>query len=149
MALEAGVDMSMVPSVGLNFSKSAIVAQLTIIHYYFQDYTFSDDLYELAQEDPSIRKIVEASTERILKVKYDLGLFTNPYVSNLSNPNIPTVLMATIHIEGPVFLHFGIMPAGQVGSKADRSLSESAVRESLTLLKNENNALPLAAQVFF
>lgn len=101
MALEAGVDMSMVPS----------------------DYTFSDDLYELAQEDPSIRKIVEASTERILKVKYDLGLFTNPYVSNLSNPNIPTV-----------------------GSKADRSLSESAVRESLTLLKNENNALPLAAQ---
>jgi beta-glucosidase-like glycosyl hydrolase len=34
---------------------------------------------------------VDKSTERILKIKYDLGLFTNPYASNLSNPNIATV----------------------------------------------------------
>ncbi|ELR17827.1 xylosidase [Acanthamoeba castellanii str. Neff] len=100
MALLAGVDMSMVPS----------------------DYSFSDDLFALVQEDASIRAIVDKSTERILKIKYDLGLFTNPYASNLSNPNIATV-----------------------GSKSDRLMSENVVRESLTLLRNQDNALPLSA----
>jgi beta-glucosidase-like glycosyl hydrolase len=38
---------------------------------------------------------VDKSTERILKIKYDLGLFTNPYASNLSNPNIATVRLHT------------------------------------------------------
>jgi hypothetical protein len=58
---------------------------------WLQDYSFSDDLFTLAQEDASIRAIVDKSTERILKIKYDLGLFTNPFASNLSNPNIATV----------------------------------------------------------
>ncbi len=63
-----------------------------------QDYSFSDDLFTLAQEDATIRAIVDKSTERILKIKYDLGLFTNPYASNLSNPNI-----ATVRLPPPLF----------------------------------------------
>ena len=36
---------------------------------------------------------------------------------------------------------------GQVGSKSDRLMSENVVRESLTLLRNQDNALPLSGAV--
>ncbi len=57
-------------------------------------------------------------------MKYDLGLFSNPYYSNMSNPNIATV-----------------------GSSEDIKVSVDTVRESLTLLQNVNSTLPLDAKV--
>jgi hypothetical protein len=71
-----------------------------------QDYSFSDDLFALAQEDASIRAIVDKSTERILKIKYDLGLFTNPFASNLSNPNIATVRLPALLMSKPNLMAF-------------------------------------------
>jgi beta-glucosidase len=60
---------------------------------------------------------VDDAVKRILRIKYRLNLFGNPY----SN--------ATLR--------------GQIRSDAHRAVARQAVRESLVLLKNSNNALPL------
>ncbi|MGL1902854.1 MAG: glycoside hydrolase family 3 C-terminal domain-containing protein [Fibrobacterales bacterium] len=61
---------------------------------------------------------INDAVKRILLMKYRLDLFENPWVKRE--------------------LH------SQVGSAAHRDLARQAVRESLVLLKNENNALPLS-----
>ena len=67
--------------------------------------------------DVSLERIDDA-VRRILTVKFKLGLFENPH------PN-------------PDYLDL-------VGSDEHRELARQAVRESLVLLKNEGNTLPLA-----
>lgn len=61
---------------------------------------------------------VDDAVRRILSAKFALGLFEHPY----ADKNLADV----------------------VGSAQHRDLARQAVRESLVLLKNENNALPLA-----
>ncbi|MGL1936358.1 MAG: glycoside hydrolase family 3 C-terminal domain-containing protein [Fibrobacterales bacterium] len=61
---------------------------------------------------------INDAVKRILMMKYRLGLFENPWVKRE--------------------LH------SQVGNSAHRDLARQAVRESLVLLKNENNALPIS-----
>ncbi len=68
--------------------------------------------------DVAIERIDEA-VAAILRVKFELGLFERPY----GDP----ALQAT------------------VGSDAHRALARDAVAQTLVLLKNENGALPLAA----
>ena len=96
MAVMAGIDMSMVPN----------------------DYSFSDDLIALVKEGKVPMSRIDEATGRILKVKYDLGLFENPM------PN--DALKAAF------------------GSNDSRKVSLEAARETMTLLKNDNNILPLA-----
>ena len=60
---------------------------------------------------------IDDAVRRILTVKYELGLFIHPF-------------------SDPSFAH-------AVGSAAHRKLARQAVRESLVLLRNENNALPI------
>jgi beta-glucosidase len=95
LAVLAGIDMSMVPS----------------------DYSFSDLLVQLVKEGrvPTVR--IDEAVRRILRLKFDLGLFENPTLS------APTTSFATAE---------------------SRQVSLQAARESMTLLKNENNLLPLA-----
>lgn len=96
MAINAGIDMSMVPL----------------------DYSFADFLIELVKEKKVPMTRIDESVRRILKVKYDLGLFENPMPSQSARNN------------------FGKPEYAQV--------SLQAARESLTLLKNDNNILPLS-----
>jgi len=96
MAIMAGIDMSMVPL----------------------SYSFSDNLIALVEEKqvPIVR--IDDAVRRILRVKFELGLFENamPDKSLLAN--------------------FGKSEYPQVALEA--------ARESLVLLKNEDNILPLA-----
>jgi beta-glucosidase len=95
IAIMAGIDMSMVPS----------------------DYSFSDLLYQLVREGAVPMSRIDESVKRILRLKFQLGLFDHP-VSPASSPQ-------------------------GVGAPESRLVSLQAARESITLLKNENNLLPL------
>ncbi len=96
MAIMAGIDMSMVPS----------------------DYSFSDNLVALVKENQVPVSRIDEAVRRILRVKFELGLFENA----MPNPSL----------------------AVMVGSSESREVSLQAARESMTLLKNENDILPLA-----
>ena len=96
LAVMAGIDMSMVPN----------------------DYSFADHLLELVKEGAVPQTRIDEAVRRILRVKYELGLFENPgpnasLKSNFARPE-------------------------------SRQVSLEAARESITLLKNANNLLPLA-----
>ncbi|PYT10193.1 MAG: hypothetical protein DMF60_00860 [Acidobacteria bacterium] len=95
LAILAGIDMSMVPS----------------------DYSFSDLLVQLVKEGRVPMSRIDEAVRRILRLKFDLGLFENPTLS---------------------------APMTSFGTSESRQVSLQAARESMTLLKNENNLLPLA-----
>src|SRR5438876_211522 len=96
MAIMAGIDMSMVPL----------------------DYSFSDHLIALVKEGAVPQSRIDEAVRRILKVKFELGLFDNP----MPNPALKS----------------------KVGLPESRQASLQAARESMTLLKNTNNLLPLS-----
>jgi beta-glucosidase len=96
LAILAGVDMSMVPT----------------------DYRFSDLLLQLVQEGQVPEARINEAVRRILTLKYQLGLFTDPLR--------------------------GVDANTKLGSPESRQASLAAAQESITLLKNENRALPLA-----
>ena len=95
LAILAGIDMSMVPS----------------------DYSFSDLLVQLVKEGRVPISRIDEAVRRILRLKFDLGLFENPTLS---------------------------APMTSFGTAESRQVSLQAARESMTLLKNENNLLPLS-----
>src|SRR2546421_11518630 len=96
LAIMAGIDMSMVPS----------------------DYSFSDNLIALVKEGAVPQSRIDEAVRRILKVKFELGLFENP----MPNPALKS----------------------KVGLAESRQASLQAARESMTLLKNTDNLLPLS-----
>jgi beta-glucosidase len=95
MAIMAGNDMSMVPL----------------------SYSFSDNLIALVKEKQVPMTRIDDAVRRILRVKFELGLFENAMpdkslLANFGRPEYPQVAL-------------------------------EAARESLVLLKNDNNILPL------
>src|SRR5467141_4071382 len=82
------------------------------------DYSFSNLLLELAQEGKVPMSRIDEAVRRILTVKHQLGLFDDPLR--------------------------GIDSKTAIGSAESRQVSLEAARESITLLKNENHALPLS-----
>jgi len=95
IAVNAGVDMSMVP----------------------YDYSFYTYLIELAKEGKVPMWRINEAVHRILKLKYETGLFERP----VGNPD-----------DYPKY-----------GSEEFRAVSLQAATEAITLLKNTNNVLPL------
>ncbi|GBE28098.1 periplasmic beta-glucosidase precursor [bacterium BMS3Bbin03] len=95
MAVMAGVDMSMVPL----------------------DFSFYNDLLELVRNGEVPKSRVDEAVTRILKVKYELGLFEHPYPD-------PT---------------FG----ERFACKEFQQTNLQAAQESITLLKNIDGVLPL------
>jgi beta-glucosidase len=73
---------------------------------------------ELVKEKKIAMSRIDDAVRRILTVKYELGLFENKY----SDKNL----------------------TAEVGSKEHRQVAREAVQQSLVLLKNENNILPLS-----
>lgn len=96
MAINAGIDMSMVP----------------------YSYSFSDTLTALVKEKKVPMTRIDDAVRRILRVKYELGLFENPMPKPALKSNFGKPEYADVSLE--------------------------AARESLVLLKNNNNILPLA-----
>ncbi|HKQ52794.1 MAG TPA: glycoside hydrolase family 3 N-terminal domain-containing protein [Pyrinomonadaceae bacterium] len=96
MAVMAGIDMSMVPS----------------------DYSFADHLIALVKEGKVPVSRINEAVRRILKVKFELGLFENPMPDPALKANF--------------------------GTNASRDVSLQAARESMTLLKNDGALLPLS-----
>src|SRR6267154_1789170 len=96
MAVMAGIDMSMVPL----------------------DYSFADYLIALAKEGAVPQSRIDEAVRRILKVKFELGLFENA----MPNPALKA----------------------KIGLSESRQAALQAARESMTLLKNTSGLLPLA-----
>lgn len=95
-SIKAGVDMSMTP-LSLNFNEA---------------------LMELYEEGRVSEDRIDLSVRRILRLKFELGLFEHPF---------------------PRDDRFD-----RIGSEENRRKSLEAARESIVLLKNENGVLPLA-----
>jgi len=96
MAVMAGIDMSMVP----------------------YNVDFHRYLVELVREGAVPQSRVDEAVRRILKLKFELGLFENA----LADP----AMLAS------------------VGAPGFRGVSRTAAEEAVTLLRNERNLLPLA-----
>src|SRR5204862_8095071 len=96
MEVMGGIDMSMVPL----------------------DYSFADYLIALAREGAVPQARIDEAVRRILRVKFELGLFENA----MPNPALKS----------------------KIGLAESRQASLQAARESMTLLKNTGNVLPLA-----
>lgn len=99
-AINAGIDMNMVP-------------------YYYQ--MFFDTMKQAVMNGDITQERIDDAVRRILRAKFMLGLFENPY----GDPSL----------------------AVTVGSDEHRALARQAVRKSLVLLKNDNNALPIDKNV--
>ncbi|HKI46401.1 MAG TPA: glycoside hydrolase family 3 N-terminal domain-containing protein, partial [Balneolales bacterium] len=95
-AITAGIDLCIVPN----------------------DLDFSKYLIELVKEKRIPESRIDESVRRILKLKYDVGLFDHPYV------------------EKAAFKNFGRPEYKKIALKA--------ARESMTLLKNDQHVLPLS-----
>ena len=96
IAINAGIDMSMVP----------------------YEVSFCDYLKELVQEGEVPMSRIDDAVARVLRLKYRLGLFENPY--------------------------WDIKKYNKFGSKEFAAEALQAAEESEVLLKNEGNILPLA-----
>jgi beta-glucosidase len=96
MAIMAGIDMSMVPL----------------------DYSFADHLIALVKEGAVPQSRIDEAVRRILRVKFELGLFEKP---------MPNAALKA-----------------KFATAESRQVSLQAAQESLTFLKNQNNVLPLA-----
>jgi beta-glucosidase len=95
MAVMAGIDMSMVPS----------------------DYSFADLLVQLVNEGAAPMTRIDEAVRRILRVKYQLGLFERS-------------------VPDPSWI-------ARIGTPESRQVSLQAAQEAITLLKNDSGVLPL------
>ncbi|WP_165779079.1 glycoside hydrolase family 3 N-terminal domain-containing protein [Rhodohalobacter barkolensis] len=98
-AIDAGIDMSMTPN-SLNFNKS---------------------LLKLVNDGLVTEERLNESVRRILKLKFELGLFEHPYPSGES--------------------------LDEIGSDSHRGEALKAAQESMVLLRNDDNVLPLSKSV--
>lgn len=99
LGVNSGIDMSMVPT----------------------DYTFYDLLIEAVKKGEVPMSRIDEAVTRILVMKYNLGLFDNPYPEPASFTNF--------------------------GKPEYQQYSLNAAHEAMTLLKNKNNVLPLAKNI--
>ena len=83
---------------------------------------YAEDSYaylpEMVKKNPDLEKLIDRSVRRVLRTKFILGLFDNPYIA------IEEVKKG-------------------VRSESSLELAKESDLESIILLKNENNALPL------
>ncbi|MBN1817270.1 MAG: glycoside hydrolase family 3 C-terminal domain-containing protein [Sedimentisphaerales bacterium] len=97
MAVLAGIDMSMVP----------------------YDYSFTNHLIDLVKAGEVPMSRIDEAVRRILKVKFALGLFDNPYPRADAKASLATAEATSLNLQ--------------------------AALECITLLKNDANLLPLSS----
>jgi len=99
--------------------KQAIEAGLNVRTNFTMPQTYIMPLRELVKEGSVSTKTLDQAVTDVLRVKFQLGLFDQPYVSN---PKAADQLVHTV---------------------ADEQFSLQLNRESMVLLKNDQNLLPL------
>jgi len=102
-SINAGLDMVMIPY-GAGHTNNYV--------------EFIQDLKELVAEGKVSQTRIDDAVRRILRVKFEMGLFEQPYTDHSLTAS--------------------------VGSPEHRAVARQCVRESLVLLKNNRHALPLA-----
>ncbi len=105
-SINAGLDMVMIP-----FGPKA---ENNYVQFY-------NHLNDLVKEGKVSEERINDAVKRILAVKFESGLFENPFTNKSLTKNI--------------------------GTPEHREVAREAVRESIVLLKNQNNALPLSKDV--
>ena len=96
MAVNAGIDVSMTPN----------------------SLDFNEALLTLVKEERISEERIDESVRRVLRLKFELGLFEHPYPRNDR--------------------------FGRIGAEDHKAKARMAATESIILLKNENSALPLS-----
>jgi len=96
LAIMAGIDMNMTP----------------------HDFSFNENLLALVKEGKVPMSRIDEAVRRILRVKFELGLFEKP---------MPDASLVS-----------------KIGTDESRQVALQAARESMTLLKNTKNLLPLS-----
>ena len=86
------------------------------------DRAYSDHLKELVAEGKVSMDLINESVSRVLRVKFRLGLFDQPYTKDVAESE-------------------------QQIQPADKALAAKLAEESMVLLKNEKGSLPLSAKV--
>lgn len=103
-------------------SHAAILGSTAGVDMEMVSRTYIENLPDLVREGKIPEDVLDTAVRRILGVKFRLGLFDNPYV----DPKLAdTVILAGEH----------------------RQVARQMVRESIVLIKNENNVLPLNKNV--
>ncbi|KAK3155935.1 hypothetical protein QOZ80_2AG0100640 [Eleusine coracana subsp. coracana] len=97
--------------------KLGILAGIDMVMIPFTYEEFIDNLTNLVQNGTIPMSRIDDAVRRILRVKFTMGLFENPY----ADPSL----------------------AGELGKQEHRDLAREAVRKSLVLLKNGKNKQPL------
>ena len=106
VSINAGLDMIMIPN---GSDKTNNYAE------------FIRDLKELVAEGKVPQSRIDDAVTRILRVKYQMGLFASPY----TDPAL----------------------TAQIGAPEHRQVARQCVQQSLVLLKNERQSLPLAKSI--
>jgi len=99
--------------------REAIEAGLNVRTNFTMPQTYIMPMRELVKEGKVSMKLLDSRVADVLRVKFELGLFDNPYVKD------PAAADKIVH------------------SAASEDMSLKMNRESMVLLKNENNLLPL------
>jgi beta-glucosidase len=102
-SINAGLDMIMIPN-GPDKTNSYV--------------EFIKDLKELVAEGKVSQARIDDAVSRILRIKFEMGLFENPW----TDPSL----------------------TAQIGSSEHRQIARECVQQSLVLLKNKHHALPLS-----
>jgi beta-glucosidase len=105
-SINAGLDMVMIPN-GPDKTNNYV--------------EFINDLKELVAEGKVSQARIDDAVSRILRIKFQMGLFENPW----TDPAL----------------------TAQIGSSEHRKVARECVRESLVLLKNKGHTLPLSKNV--
>ena len=103
--------------------RQSIEAGLNVKTNFTQPEDFILPLRELIKEGRVSMKTLDERVRDVLRVKFTLGLFERPYIKDAE---------ATVRL---------------VNSPAHRQVALRAARESLVLLKNERNVLPLSREI--
>jgi beta-glucosidase len=103
--------------------RQSIEAGLNVKTNFTQPADFILPLRELVKEGKVSMKTLDDRVRDVLRVKFLTGLFDRPYIGDARN---------TVAV---------------VNSAAHRRVALRAARESIVLLKNENNVLPLSKQI--
>jgi len=127
---------------GFVISDAGAVGGANVLHFTTRDYAESTEnaleggldvifqtafdhftlFYDAVEKNLIDEEVIDKAVKRVLKVKFDLGLFEKPYIEP--------------------------QEAGKWnGHKSHRELSKKAATESIVLLKNENKILPLGKDI--